>query len=68
MSPLLGNVTFMSSEYGFCFTLESFAKLYVDNYGEGFGAADFAKRLWGDIFFNPKKYVRNLCDVEYVNL
>ena len=33
MSPLLGNVFFASSEYKFCFTLLSFAKLYVESLG-----------------------------------
>ena len=34
MSPYLGNVCFASSEYRFCFTLYSFASLYVDTFGE----------------------------------
>ena len=34
MSPYLGNVCFASSEYRFCFTLNSFASLYVDTFGE----------------------------------
>ena len=34
MSPLLGNVCFASSHYRFCFTLQSFAKLYTDTYGK----------------------------------
>ena len=29
VSPLKGNVCFASSQYGFCFTLQSFAKMYV---------------------------------------
>lgn len=33
VSPLLGNVCFASSAYRFCFTLNSFAKLYTDTYG-----------------------------------
>ena len=33
VSPLLGNVCFSSSQYGFCFTLYSFAKLYADSFG-----------------------------------
>jgi len=33
VSPLKGNVCFASSQYGFVFTLYSFAKLYVDTYG-----------------------------------
>ena len=34
MSPFLGNVCFASSQYRFCFTLFSFASLYVDTFGE----------------------------------
>ena len=34
VSPLLGNVCFSSSQYGFSFTLTSFAKLYKDYFGE----------------------------------
>eukprot|EP00794_Sanderia_malayensis_P011954 gene11954-13191_t len=54
VSPLLGNVCFASSTYRFCFTLQSFAKLYCDSCGGGIKYVDFAKRLWGDIYFNQK--------------
>lgn len=54
MSPYLGNVCFASSEYRFCFTLYSFASLYVDTFGGGIDPKDFAKRLWGDMYFNSK--------------
>ncbi|XP_071803355.1 116 kDa U5 small nuclear ribonucleoprotein component-like isoform X2 [Asterias amurensis] len=53
VSPLLGNVCFASSQYSVCFTLQSFAKIYADTYG-GIEYQEFAKRLWGDIYFNPK--------------
>lgn len=33
ISPLLGNICFSSSLYGFCFTLESFAEIYAQAYG-----------------------------------
>ena len=36
MSPLIGNVCFASSQYRFCFTLYSFASLYVDTFGKIF--------------------------------
>lgn len=43
MSPYLGNVCFASSEYRFCFTLYSFASLYVDTFGElCLGLCDFS--------------------------
>jgi len=34
ISPLLGNICFSSSLYGFCFTLESFAEIYVKKFGK----------------------------------
>ena len=33
VSPELGNVAFASSQGGWCFTLQSYAKLYTDTYG-----------------------------------
>ncbi|GFX03760.1 116 kDa U5 small nuclear ribonucleoprotein component [Trichonephila clavipes] len=53
VSPLLGNVCFASSQYSLCFTLRSFAHMYAQTYG-GIHVDDFAKRLWGDIYFNSK--------------
>ncbi|XP_006638153.1 116 kDa U5 small nuclear ribonucleoprotein component [Lepisosteus oculatus] len=53
VSPLLGNVCFASSQYSICFTLGSFAKIYSDTYGD-INYTEFAKRLWGDVYFNPK--------------
>ncbi|CAG8764143.1 7997_t:CDS:2, partial [Acaulospora morrowiae] len=54
VSPERGNVCFASSQMGWCFTLKSFAKLYADSHGD-LNAEEFAKRLWGDIYFNPAK-------------
>lgn len=53
LSPAAGNVCFASSLYGFAFTLRSFAKLYADTY-ENVNYVEFAKRLWGDVYFQPK--------------
>ncbi|XP_059160130.1 116 kDa U5 small nuclear ribonucleoprotein component-like [Physella acuta] len=53
VSPLLGNVCFASSYYRFCFTLKSFANIYAETY-EGINDKEFARRLWGDIYFNSK--------------
>jgi len=53
VSPELGNVCFASASMGWCFTLESFATIYQQTYG-GFEASEFAKRLWGDIYFNAE--------------
>ncbi|MCJ1228404.1 hypothetical protein MMC12_005065 [Toensbergia leucococca] len=54
LSPEKGNVAFACSSMGWCFTLPSFAKMYADSYPD-VNAKDFSVRLWGDIFFNPKR-------------
>jgi 116 kDa U5 small nuclear ribonucleoprotein component len=54
LSPEKGNVLFACSSMGWCFTLQSFARMYADTY-PGINTLEFARRLWGDIFFNPKK-------------
>lgn len=54
ISPEKGNVLFACTDLGFCFTLPSFAKMYTDVYGD-ISTEEFAKRLWGDVYFNPKK-------------
>ncbi|MCL4145693.1 UNVERIFIED_CONTAM: hypothetical protein GTU68_060108, partial [Idotea baltica] len=54
ISPLLGNVCFASSQYSICFNLKSFAKLYCLHFGQDVSIQDFSRRLWGDIYFNPK--------------
>jgi U5 small nuclear ribonucleoprotein component len=53
LSPEKGNVAFACSNMGWCFSLPSFARMYAESY-PGINEADFAVRLWGDIFFNPK--------------
>lgn len=53
MSPMLGNVCFASSQYGVCFTLKSFASIYAQTYS-GVNVKEFARRLWGDMYFNSK--------------
>ena len=54
LSPEKGNVAFASSSMGWIFTLPSFAKMYAENYPD-VNARDFGVRLWGDIFYNPKR-------------
>lgn len=54
ISPLSGNVCFASSYYRFSFTLESFAKIYTDTYADPVDYKSFAKRLWGNQYFNPE--------------
>ncbi|XP_057336183.1 116 kDa U5 small nuclear ribonucleoprotein component-like isoform X2 [Microplitis mediator] len=53
VSPALGNVCFASSEYNVCFTLKSFAAIYQRKH-ESLNFEEFAKRLWGDVYFNSK--------------
>lgn len=54
ISPVLGNVCFASSLYGFSFTLKSFSKLYADTY-PGVDYVEFARRLWGDQYYHAKR-------------
>ncbi len=54
LSPEKGNVAFASSSMGWCFTLPSFAKMYAESYSD-INARELSVRLWGDIFFNPKR-------------
>ncbi|KAK4132395.1 P-loop containing nucleoside triphosphate hydrolase protein [Trichocladium antarcticum] len=54
LSPEKGNVLFACTSMGWCFTLQSFAKMYSDSFG-GVNIDDFARRLWGDVYFNPRK-------------
>ena len=60
ISPLLGNVCFASSQFAICFTLKSYAKVYCQHYGYDLPLDDFGRRLWGDIYFNPRtrKFVK----------
>ncbi|OQE43341.1 hypothetical protein PENCOP_c003G05592 [Penicillium coprophilum] len=53
LSPEKGNVAFASSSMNWCFTLQSFARMYADTY-PSLDSREFATRLWGDIFYNPK--------------
>jgi 116 kDa U5 small nuclear ribonucleoprotein component len=53
LSPEKGNVAFACTSMDWCFTLPSFAKMYAETYPK-VDAAEFGRRLWGDIFYNPK--------------
>lgn len=59
VSPEKGNVAFACSTMSWCFTLPSFASTYADTYPQ-IETEEFARRLWGDIFFNPnsRKFTR----------
>ncbi|PSN63506.1 elongation factor 2 [Corynespora cassiicola Philippines] len=66
VSPEKGNVAFACTSMRWCFTLQSFAKMYADfhpapsktpGFGEPVKELDvekFAPRLWGDIYYNPR--------------
>lgn len=51
LSPLKGNVAFASALFGISFSLESFARLYVDVQGMDVDYKAFAGKLWGDQYF-----------------
>ncbi|KAJ0701722.1 putative protein-synthesizing GTPase [Helianthus annuus] len=53
IDPAAGNLCFASGSAGWCFTLQSFAKLYVKLHGIPFDANKFASRLWGDYYYDP---------------
>jgi len=53
VSPELGNVCFACALSSWSFTLPSWAKIYSDYYG-GFDPEEFAKRLWGDVWYDPQ--------------
>ncbi|KAK3694610.1 P-loop containing nucleoside triphosphate hydrolase protein [Podospora appendiculata] len=55
LSPEKGNVLFACTSMGWCLTLQSFAKMYSDSFGGGVNTEEFARRLWGDVYFNPRK-------------
>lgn len=55
LSPIKRNVIFASPEFSFCFTINTFAEIYADNHGGSFQAKKLAERLWGDVYYNPKK-------------
>ena len=45
---------FTSSQFSICFTLKSFASLYSQTHGGTINANEFAKRLWGDVYYHNK--------------
>jgi hypothetical protein len=53
MDPVHNNVAFTSAQSGWSFTLQSFAQLYADVFGTAFDTTEFARRLWGDVYFHP---------------
>lgn len=61
VSPQLGNVCFASSQYSVCFTLKSFAKLYLERYKTySITYKQFASKLWGNTYLDGEtsKFVK----------
>uniref|UniRef100_A0A0K0DVK5 Tr-type G domain-containing protein n=1 Tax=Strongyloides stercoralis TaxID=6248 RepID=A0A0K0DVK5_STRER len=60
MCPLLNNVIFSSSRYNICFSTLTFSQIYART--ANVNAEEFSKRLWGDIYMDPKtrKFVRKM--------
>lgn len=52
-APHLGNVLFAAPLMGWSFTLPSFAAQYARAHNSDMNTAEFARRLWGEIFYNP---------------
>jgi 116 kDa U5 small nuclear ribonucleoprotein component len=65
VSPELGNVVFASSDHDWSFSLRQFAQVYSEVHGSTFDIDAFAKRLWGDWWFDnsTRKFVRKAPDV-----
>lgn len=60
ISPELGNVCFSSSLNGYCFSLQSFAKIYSETHDNFPNYKNFAKKLWGNIWFINGVFKRKL--------
>jgi U5 small nuclear ribonucleoprotein component len=61
LDPVVGNVAFASCAYGYSFTLRSFAQLYKGVCGDApkdvLLVDEFARRLWGDVWYYPEERV-----------
>jgi U5 small nuclear ribonucleoprotein component len=53
-APEAGNVAFASTAHGWVFTLESFAALHAAAANAPLDPREFARRLWGDLYFHPE--------------
>ncbi|QPG72737.1 hypothetical protein FOA43_000038 [Brettanomyces nanus] len=64
LSPALGNVCFESATFNICFTLMSFAKLYIQQRKlNAISAYDLAAKFWGDSYFLDGKFTKITDDV-----
>lgn len=57
VSPVDGSVVFSSALHGWSFSLHTFAQLYVEVHGMEVDPKAFAKRLWGEFFFEENTSV-----------
>eukprot|EP00879_Flechtneria_rotunda_P021406 GHRR01022563.1.p1 GENE.GHRR01022563.1~~GHRR01022563.1.p1 ORF type:complete len:373 (+),score=133.83 GHRR01022563.1:229-1347(+) len=61
LDPVKGNVAFVACQYGYSFTLRSFAALYKGVCGDDpkdvLVIDEFARRLWGDVWYYPEERV-----------
>ncbi|KAJ9662462.1 hypothetical protein H2198_001351 [Neophaeococcomyces mojaviensis] len=63
LSPEKGNVAFACADMDWVFTLQSFARQYSEKFSK-LDPGEFSRRLWGDIFYNPRmrKFTRKAVD------
>lgn len=52
LNPVNNNVVFCSARHKWSFTLESFARHYATFFNTALDARQFARRLWGNSYFN----------------
>lgn len=56
VSPVEGDVCFASSVFGTTFTLQSFAKSYIEHNGSQTSEDDLVSALWGDVYYIEGKF------------
>ena len=49
-------MVFCSALHKWSFTLQSYAQHYCEFFGKAMDVAQFAKRLWGNCYFNSVSY------------
>jgi U5 small nuclear ribonucleoprotein component len=52
VSPAEGNVVFCTSEFGGCFSLRSYAKLYIEMHCCKVPVEQLTRFFWGDVYYN----------------
>lgn len=54
VSPLKNNVVFSSTSLQTCFTLLTFAEIYIRKHGAGMASHQLEKLLWGDFYWDKE--------------